>query len=176
MTQNQTLLTIIHFLTYGFVVAVCLAIQGVVWPALNLPEPQLWLLPFAFIILYQSFWLGVFFVYLTSIVITGFSVMPFGLCLAILMILFIIIQFFKQRFFWPEFSFYFLVSMSIGFLFPVLHFLRSISSKTTPTIVSPDWMEWIYQPFMIGAMSIVLYFICRRIDKALKVNEINLSR
>lgn len=174
--QNQNILTLMHFFTYGFVVAICLAAQGVIWPAFNLPEPQLWLLPFAFIILYQSFWFGLFFVYLTAVVITGFTVMPFGLCLAILMILFIIIQFFKQRFFWPEFSFYFLVSLSIGFLFPVLHFLLSITSKNTPAIDHPDFMEWFYQPLMIGAMSVVLFFICRRIDKALKINEINLSR
>jgi hypothetical protein len=174
--QSPSVLFLVHFLIYGFVVSVCLAIQGVVWPALNLPIPQLWLLPFAFIILYQSFWFGLFFVYLTSIVITGFTVMPFGLCLAILMILFITIQFFKQRFFWPEFSFYFLVCLSIGFLFPVLHFLLSITSKNTPTIIRPDFSEWIYQPIMISIMSIFLFFICRRIDKALKINEINLSR
>lgn len=174
--QSNTMLSLIHFLTYGFIVSICLAVQGVVWPAFNLPEPQLWLLPFAFIILYQSFWFGIFFVYLTSVVITGFSVMPFGMCLAILMILFIIIQFFKQRFFWPEFSFYFLVSLSIGFLFPVLHFLLSVSSRNTPTIIKPDFLEWIYQPLMISAMSIILFFLCRKIDKMLKVNEINLSR
>lgn len=174
--QSHSLLNIIHFFVYGIVVSVCLAIQGVVWPAFNLPEPQLWLLPFAFIILYQTFWFGLFFVYLTSILITGFTVMPFGLCIAILMILFIIIQFFKQRFFWPEFSFYFLVTFSIGFLFPVLHFLLSITSSNTPTIIRPEFLEWIYQPLMISAMSIVLFFICRRIDKALKINEINFNR
>lgn len=174
--QSQTVLYMIYFFVYGLVVSVCLAIQGVVWPAFNLPEPQLWLLPFAFIILYQGFWFSVFFVYLTSIVITGFTVMPFGLCLAILMILFIIIQFFKQRFFWPEFSFYFLVSLCIGFLFPVLHFFLSITSKSTPTIIRPEYYQWFYQPFMISLMSIVLFYTCRRIDKALKINELNLNR
>lgn len=174
--QSQPILYIIYFFVYGLVASVCLAVQGVVWPALHLPEPQLWLLPFAFIILYQSFWFGVFYVYLTSMVITGFTVMPFGLCLAILMILFIIIQFFKQRFFWPEFSFYFLVSLSIGFLFPFLHFFLSITSKNTPTILRPEYSEWIYQPIMISMMSFVLFHICRKIDKAMKINEMNLNR
>ncbi len=174
--QSRILTALIHFFTYGFIVSICLAAQGVLWPAFNLREPQLWLLPLAFIILYHSFWFGLFFVYLTAILITGFSVMPFGLCLAILMILFIIIQFFKQRFFWPEFSFYFLVSLSIGFLFPFLHFILSISSSNTPTIIFPDYIEWIYQPVMIGMMSIFLFFICRRVDKALKVNEVSLNR
>lgn len=174
--QSGPVAALIHFLSYGFIVSLCLAAQGVIWPAFNLPEPQLWLLPLAFIILYQSFWFGLFFVYLTSVLITGFSVMPFGLCLAILMILFIIIQFFKQRFFWPEFSFYFLVTMSIGFLFPVLHFILSISSTNTPTIIQPDYLEWIYQPLMISAMSIFIFFICRRVDRALRVNEVSLNR
>lgn len=174
--QSPSFLFLIQFLTYGFVVSASIALQQVLWPSLNLPEPQLWLLPFAYIILYQNFWFGVFFVYLTSAIITGFSVMPFGLCLAILMILFIIIQFFKQRFFWPEFSFYFLVSLSIGFLLPVLHFLLSITSKNTPVIVRPDFFEWLYQPLMVSSVSIIWFYLCRRIDKALRVNELNLSR
>lgn len=174
--KSPSMLFLIYSLSFGLLVSLCLAAQGVLWPALNMPEPQLWLLPFAFIILYRNFWYSIFFVYLTSILISGFTVMPFGLCLAILMILFIIIQFFKQRFFWPEFSFFFLVSISIGVLFPFLHFILSITSKNTPAIVRPDYLEWLYQPLMVGIMSPIIFYFCKRIDKSININEINLRR
>lgn len=161
---------LINFFIFLFLVSLCVGAQTIVWPALNLPQPQLWILPFVFVILYRNFWYSLLFAYGTTFVLTGFTTLPMGLLLAIIIMLFVFIQFIKQRFFWPEFSFFLLVSFISGFLFPALHFFLSFSNDA-PAIVKPEFAQWFIQPLLMIVMSYPLFYICQKLDRMTRLSE-----
>lgn len=162
---------LMNFLMFAFLVALCAGAQTILWPSVGLPSPQLWILPFVFVILYRSFWYSLIFTYAAAFVLTGFTSVPLGLLLAVLIMLFVFVQFIKQRFFWPEFSFFFLVSLCAALLFPALHFVLSFSSDGPP-IIDPEIGQWLLQPVMMAILSYPLYFIAQKIDRWSKSTEL----
>lgn len=167
---KKNLRLLINFFVFAFFAALCIGAQTILWPALNLPQPQLWILPFVFVILYRSFWYSLIFTYITTFILAGFSAIPIGLLLAVLIMLFVFVQFIKQRFFWPEFSFFFLVSLSTALLFPALHFALSFSNDGAP-IVIPEVSKWLIQPLMMAIMSYPIYFLAQKLDRWSKTSE-----
>lgn len=167
---KKNLRLLINFFMFAFLTAIAIGAQTILWPALNLPQPQLWVLPFVFVILYRSFWYSLLFTYVTTFILAGFTSIPIGLLLAALIMLFVFVQFIKQRFFWPEFSFFFLVSLSTALLFPPLHFILSFSSDGPPITV-PEISKWLLQPLMLAVMSYPIYFISQRIDRWSRTSE-----
>ncbi len=167
---KKNLRLVLNFFMFAFFTAICIGAQTILWPAMNLPQPQLWALPLVFVILYHSFWYSLIFTYVTTFILAGFTSIPIGLLLAALIMLFVFVQFIKQRFFWPEFSFFFLVSLSAALLFPALHFVLSFSSEGPPIIV-PEIGKWLIQPLMLAVMSYPLYFLSQKLDRWSRTSE-----
>ena len=155
-----------HFLFIISAVFLTAVIQNSLWPvSFSISWPlQLWIPLIIYWSLYQSPPKALFCIYLTSWLISGASTTPVSSLLAINILIFIFILFFKRVYYtnWKFFSIAVIISL---FFYPLL--LGLMTMKTTSKILIPSLESWIGGGFVTWCASFLLLSCLQKTNRLL---------
>lgn len=120
-------LKILNFVLHVLFLALLAGFQTSFWREFfgALPPPLLWCVSLSYFAFYRSLPLGIFFVYVSSLIVSGFSGTGLGLILIVQMSLFVAGRFFKARIFWSGLTYQFILGGITVILFEIMSYLAS---------------------------------------------------
>lgn len=142
------------------------AIQSSLWFQTlgNFPAPQLWLLVIVYLCIQRVPIQGILMMYVMSIVLNGFTAVPFGLLLLLTLLIWLGLYTFKARIFWPGPTFYALMCAATTFAMPILHLALTWMFEKNP-VSRLSLFSLLVSPLLTFLIAFPLYEVFAWIDR-----------
>lgn len=154
---NFVLLLIVLVFLAGF--------QSTFWYQLfgTVPAPMLWLCLIVYVILYRKLYGALFTVYIMSLVLMGFTVMPMKMLLMTLLLVFLILYSIRSRVFWEGPAYYTLMCCIAAFSYHSIYFFSSWLAERNSAPL--EFWDRSLQLLLTPAFCIPMYWLITKIDK-----------
>ena len=154
---NFILLLIVLVFVAGF--------QSTFWYQLfgTVPAPMLWLCLIVYVTLYRKLYGALFTIYVMSLALMGFSVIPMKMLLVSLLLVYLIMYSIRSRVFWEGPAYYTIMCCVASFSYHVIYFFSSWIIERNP--VPLDFIDRIVQLALTPAFCVPMYWLLVKIDK-----------
>lgn len=142
------------------------AIQSSLWFQTlgSFPSPYLWLLVVVYLCIQRVPLQGILMMYVMTIVLSGFTAVPFGLLLLLNLLIWLGLSTFKARIFWPGPTFYALMCAAVSFIMPILHVALTMLFEKNP-VTRLNFFALFVSPLLTFLIAFPLYEILAWIDR-----------
>ncbi len=133
--MNLKKINLYNFLITLGLVLLLTSIQTTLWYQWfgRTPPPPFWLIVSIYLLIFRQPFVSLFMIYILGLAVSVFSAIPLGMLLPTLLIMAVIVQYVKSRFFWPGLR-YFLISIFLStLLFNGILILLSLVLQKNPT-------------------------------------------
>lgn len=144
----------------------CTAFQTSLWLQVigSFPPPNLWLCILVYLALNRSMGQAVFWFYLLSIALSGFTIFPVENFLLLNMLMLTTMAIVKARIQWDGPTYYMLMCGAMSLLAPVLFWSISRLTDDNPVFI-PEIFIWLISGLMTMLFSLVMYKILDGLDR-----------
>lgn len=127
----------INFLVIAATTALACAFQTTAWFQIfgTAPAPLFWLNIVLYLFLYRRSSEALISVYALMMLVNPFTVLPLATLWVMMLFIFLVVNFFKKRVFWPGSRYFFLASISVSLLFQA-------SSLTVAAFFETQNLNW----------------------------------
>lgn len=155
--KNQWLI-LLNFLALAFIAEVACSFQTSLWMQVfgNFPAPMLWMVQLTYSVLHRRIFEGVALVYVTTLVLSAFTVEPFEHLLLINLFCLIFIQIVKNRIYWSSPTYFMLMTGATAFFHVVLLVILSQFLDKSP-VRSPEIFQSCLSILLTMLSSLPLY-------------------
>lgn len=156
---------VLNFLLLLVILVFVAGFQSTFWYQLfgTVPTPMLWLCLIVYVILYRGLYGALFSIYVMSLVLMGFSMIPMKMFLVSLLLVYCILYSIRSRVFW-EGPVYYTLMCSIGaFSYHVIYFFSSWIIERNPAPV--DFIDRLLQLALTPAFCVPMYWVLVKMDK-----------
>jgi hypothetical protein len=155
-----------NILVYAIITVLLSGLQTSLWLKVfgSIPAPLFWITLTVFWALRKNWQEGLIHIYLSSLILTQFSALSFGMVLALQLIIFFAAHIFRQRIYWPGLSYLLMVNALALLVFHVSHVVLSWIFERNP-ITSFGFirglLEFIYLPLIVHPLEMLYGFVER---------------
>lgn len=154
----------LNFFIIAAFTAVACAFQTTVWFQIfgTTPTPLFWLNIVLYLFLYRRSSEALISVYALMMLVNPFTVLPLSTLWVMMLFIFLVVNFFKKRVFWPGSRYFFLASISVSILFQA-------SSLTVAAFFETQQLNWslfyrLAEILLTPLVSIPTYYILEKWD------------
>lgn len=161
---------LLQFVAYLAVLFVLLGVQTAFWPDFfpSLPAPLLWLATLLYLAFYRDTNVGFISVYLLAVVLSLFTLTPFGILVFVATLVFFGARVLRSRFFWPNRAYFTAVTAANVFFVFLIHFVVSFFLEDNPIFDFPI-LRLLGETATTALAAAALYGVFRRIDRLLEI-------
>lgn len=154
---NFILLLLVLVLVSGF--------QSTFWYQLfgTVPAPMLWLCLIVYISLYRKLYGALFMIYVMSLALMGFTIIPMKMLLISLLLVYLILYSIRSRVFWEGPVYYTLMCGVASVAYHVIYFFSSLVIERNPAPI--DFLERFIQLALTPLFCVPMYWLLVKIDK-----------
>jgi hypothetical protein len=156
---------VLNFLLLMILLVILAGFQSTFWYQLfgTVPAPMLWLCLIVYVTLYRKLYGALFTIYVMSLVLMGFTVMPMKMLLLTLLLVFFILYSIRSRVFWEGPAYYTLMCCVAAFSYHAIYFFGSWMMERNSAPL--DFWDRIIQLVLTPAFCVPLFTILSKIDK-----------
>ncbi|WP_413290904.1 hypothetical protein [Bdellovibrio sp. HCB337] len=156
---------ILNFILLLFVLVVVSGFQSTFWYQLfgTVPAPMLWLCLVVYISLYRKLYSALFMIYIMSLAIMGFTIIPMKMLLMSLLLVYLILYSIRSRVFWEGPAYYTIMCCVASFSYHIIYFFSSLLVERNPAPI--DFLDRFIQLALTPMFCVPMYWILVKIDK-----------
>ena len=158
-------LKIVNFILHLLFLALIAGVQTSLWPEIfgTLPAPLSWGIILAYFSFFRTIGVGLLYVYVSSLIITGFTGTGLGMILGLQMAVFMSAYFFKARVLWSGLTYQLILGGLTVLLFESLSFFMSWIFEIN-TISHFSFWHFLFQLVITTLLTPGILWVIRQID------------
>ncbi len=154
-----------NIIAHTVVACILVALQCSFWFQVfgQLPPPQIWIPILVFWYIYRGLSEAIIMAYVMSLLLSAFTVMPFGQLLLVAIVLLLLVRALRARIYWAGVTYFVLISAVVATSTPLIFLVTSWLTRSPSTHI--HLLDWTLSLLLTTALSLYMFRLLNSLDR-----------